>query len=51
MVFPGLVSRADLVDNGGTVLFFDEASSRLAIKVNDIGESVKMLARNLMTSS
>jgi inactivated superfamily I helicase len=51
VIFTGLVSRADLVDKGGTVLSFDEASSRFAIKVNDTGESVKVLARNLMTSS
>ena len=50
VVFTGLVSRADLVGKGGTVISFDMAASRFAIKVNDTGESVKVLARNLKTS-
>ena len=50
VVFAGLVSRAELAGRAGTVLSFDEASSRYAIKVDATGESVRVLAKNLKPS-
>ena len=51
VVFIGLVSRAELDGSAGTVLSFDEPSSRIAVKVDDTGECVRVLAKNLKKSS
>ena len=42
VVFTGLVSRAELDGCAGTVLSFDEPSSRIAVKVDHTGESVRV---------
>ena len=50
VIFCSLVSRAELVGMAGTVLSFDAASSRYAVKVDSTGECVRVLLKNLKPS-
>ena len=50
VIFCGLVSRAELVSMVGTVISFDAASLRFAVKVDSTGECVRVLLKNLKPS-
>ena len=50
VIFCDLVSRVELVGMVGTVLSFDAASLRYAVKVDSTGECVRVLMKNLKPS-
>jgi hypothetical protein len=50
VILTALVSRAELVGMAATVLSFDEATCRYAIKMDATGETVRVLAKNLKPS-
>ena len=50
VLLSGLVTRQDLEGQLGTVLSFDDAAARYAVRVHSTNESVRIKAQNLRRS-